>query len=70
MLTNYVKRYSPALGREMEYKTYGDKGKAVLVFPSQNGRFFDYENMGMVGSVADYIESGKIRLIWSITFSI
>ena len=55
MLTNYVKRYSPALGREMEYKTYGDKGKAVLVFPSQNGRFFDYENMGMVGSIADYI---------------
>ena len=63
MLTNYVKRYSPALGRDMEYKTYGDKGKAVLVFPSQNGRFFDYENMGMVGSIADYIESGKIRLI-------
>ena len=47
----------------MEYKTYGDKGKAVLVFPSQNGRFFDYENMGMVDSIADYIESGKIRLI-------
>ena len=63
MLTNYVKRYSPALGRDMEYKTYGDKGKAVLVFPSQNGRFFDYENMGMVDSIADYIESGKIRLV-------
>ena len=53
MLTNYVTRYSPALGRDMEYKTKGDTGKAVLVFPSQNGRFFDYENMGLVDSNAD-----------------
>lgn len=63
MFINYIKRYSQSLGRDMEYKTYGDTGHAVLVFPSQDGRFFDYENMGMVDAAASFIESGKIRLI-------
>ena len=43
MNINYVKKYSNALGRDMEYKTYGDKGHPVLVFPSQDGRFYDYQ---------------------------
>ena len=30
MNINYVKKYSNALGRDMEYKTYGDKGHPVL----------------------------------------
>ena len=63
MNTNYIKHYSKSLGRDMEYKTYGDSGRPVLVFPSQNGRFFDYENMGMVHAVAQFIEQGRIRLI-------
>lgn len=63
MNVNYIKNYSQSLGRDMEYKTYGDNGHAVLVFPSQDGRFFDYENMGMVDAAAPFIEAGKIRLI-------
>ena len=49
MNINYVKKYSAALGRDMEYKTYGDKGHPVLVFPSQDGRFYDYQDFDMVG---------------------
>lgn len=63
MRIDYIKHYSQSLGRDMEYKTYGDNGHAVLVFPSQNGRFYDYENMGMVHAAAPFIEEGKIRLI-------
>ena len=63
MRIDYIKHFSQSLGRDMEYKTYGDNGHAVLVFPSQNGRFYDYENMGMVHAVAPFIEEGKIRLI-------
>ena len=59
----YIKHYSRSLDREMEYKTYGDTGVPVLVFPSQDGRFFDYENFGMIDTVARHIEDGKIRLI-------
>ena len=63
MNINYVKKYSNALGRDMEYKTYGDKGHPVLVFPSQDGRFYDYQDFDMVGVLSSFIEQGKIRLV-------
>ena len=63
MNINYVKKYSAALGRDMEYKTYGDKGHPVLVFPSQDGRFYDYQDFDMVGVLSGYIDRGQIRLI-------
>lgn len=63
MITNYIKHYSHALGRDMEYKTYGDTGRPVLVFPSQDGRFFDYENFDMIATLSPFIEAGRIRVI-------
>ena len=63
MKTEYRKNYSHNLGRDMEYKVYGDGGKTALVFPSQNGRFFDYENFGMVDTLAPLIDSGRLRLV-------
>ena len=63
METKYVKKYSPSLGRDMEYKVYGNKGKGVLVFPSQNGRFYDYQDFDMVASLSQYIDGAKIHLI-------
>lgn len=47
----------------MEYKTYGDRGHGVLVLPSQDGRFYDYQDFDMVLSLASHIEAGRIRLI-------
>ena len=63
MKINYVKHYSHALGRDMEYKTYGQTGHPVLVFPSQDGRFYDYQDFDMVGVLSGYIDRGLIRLI-------
>lgn len=63
MNINYVRHYSHILGRDMEYKTYGNEGHPVLVFPSQNGRFYDYQDFDMVGVLSGFIESGRIRLI-------
>ncbi len=57
------KWYSSHLGQDMELRVYGESGKPVLVFPSQEGRFFEYEDFGMVDAVASWLESGKIRLI-------
>ena len=48
METKVYKEYSNCLGRDMEFKVYGHGGKPVLVVPSQNGRYFDFENFGMV----------------------
>lgn len=63
MTTHYEKHYSHALGREMEYKTYGEEGIPFLVFPSQDGRFFNFEDFGMTAALAPFIESGRIRLV-------
>lgn len=63
MFTKYVKKYSPSLGRDMEYKLYGKRGKGVLVFPSQDGRFYDYQDFDMVGTLSEHIDAGRIHLI-------
>lgn len=58
-----MKSYSKSLGREMEYKVYGDNGRTVLVFAPQDGHFTDFENFGMVRALAPFIDRGKIRLV-------
>jgi esterase/lipase superfamily enzyme len=40
----------------------GHWGRPVLVFPSQEGRRYDWEDQGMVGAVADLIEAGRVKL--------
>ena len=34
----------------------------MLVFPSEQGRAWDYENNGMVSAVADLVEAGRVKL--------
>lgn len=47
----------------MEFKVYGYRGKRILVFPAQDGRFFDFENFGMTDTVRGYLEQGKLQII-------
>lgn len=58
----YHSFYSRALQKEMALKAYGHGGKPFLVFPSSGGRFFEYEDFGMVGALEESIRAGKIRL--------
>lgn len=62
MYTEYHKEYSRRLGRDMEFKVYGHSGKPVLVFPCQNGRFYDWEGFGMLDTLSDYLDRGKLQL--------
>ena len=62
MKEQYVREYSHQLGRDMEFMVYGHAGKPVLAFPSQNGRFFDFKNNGMVDCVAHLINQGRIQI--------
>ncbi len=41
---------------------YGHYGRPALVFPSEQGRAWDFENNGMVGSVAGLIDAGRVKL--------
>jgi esterase/lipase superfamily enzyme len=62
MRREYHKWFSHALGREMEMLTYGHDGLPGIVFPTSQGRFFEFEDRGMVGAVADKIEGGRLQL--------
>ena len=62
MNTQYYRHYSSCLHRDMEYKFYGTEGKALLVFPSQSGRFYDFENNGMLDAIRGFIEDGKVQV--------
>ena len=44
MEVQYFKNYSPALNRDMECKVYGHAGRPVLSIPSQNNRFYEFED--------------------------
>ena len=62
MHTQYYKEYSHILGRDMEFKVYGHAGLPFILFPCQDGKFFDYESRGLIDTVADKIENGQIQL--------
>ncbi len=62
MNVEYHKWYSPNLNKEMELKVYGHSGKPLIIFPCQDGRFYDAENFGMINSIAHFIENGKIKV--------
>jgi esterase/lipase superfamily enzyme len=54
--------FSQSLGQPMEMKIYGFGGQPVLVFPTSGGRFFEYEDFGMVQALATFLEGGRLRL--------
>lgn len=45
----------------MELKVYGHCGKPVLVFPAQGGRFYEFEDFGMIESCQALIDSGRVK---------
>jgi esterase/lipase superfamily enzyme len=62
MKREYHKWWSPALGRDMEMLVFGHDGLPVVVFPTSQGRFYEFEDRGMVGAVADKISGGRLQL--------
>jgi esterase/lipase superfamily enzyme len=46
----------------MELLAFGHKGSKVLVFPTRQGRFYDYEDWGLIASLAPSIEAGHIQV--------
>lgn len=63
MNVEYHKWWSPSLNQDMELKVYGHSGRAVIVFPTLGGRFFEYEDFGMIGACQELIEAGRYKFI-------
>jgi esterase/lipase superfamily enzyme len=63
MNVEYHRWWSRSLGQDMELKVYGHAGKPVVVFPCQGGRFFEYEDFGMVEACRSFVEGGAVTLV-------
>ena len=46
----------------MELLTFGHAGVPMIVFPTSQGAFFEYEDRGMVAALTDKIEAGMVQL--------
>lgn len=62
MLREYHKWHSPILNREMELLVFGHAGAKVIIFPTSTGRFFDWENRGMINTLQRHIDNGWIQV--------
>lgn len=65
MQREYRSWHSPALGRHMEMLVFGHAGAPVLVFPTSMGRFYQWEDFGLVEHMAPRIDSGWLQL-WCV----
>ncbi|MDP2834175.1 MAG: alpha/beta hydrolase-fold protein [Pseudomonadota bacterium] len=65
MNREYHRWYSPRLERDMELLVFGHAGAKVLVFPTRDGRFHEYEDLRLVQSLAPKINAGQIQL-WCV----
>lgn len=63
MYREYGKWWSPSLTREMEFLWFGQFGRPLLMFPTSAGRFFENEDMGLVGSLADKVDRGELQVV-------
>ncbi len=62
MNREYHRWYSPSLNRDMEMLIFGHAGARVLVFPTSQGRYFEWEDRGMIGSLGHHIDEGWLQL--------
>ena len=46
----------------MEFLLFGHAGAKVIVFPTREGRFHEYEDLGLVSCLKDKIEAGELQL--------
>ena len=63
MHRQYHEWWSPSLGRKMELLEFGHGGATIVAFPTSGGRFFEWEDRGMVEAIRPMIERGWYRLV-------
>jgi esterase/lipase superfamily enzyme len=54
--------WSPAIGAAGSVIAYGHWGRPLLVFPSQQGPAWQYEERGMIDAIAPLIEAGRVKV--------
>ena len=62
MKREYHRWFSPSLGRDMELTIFGHGGARVLVFPTSQGRFFEWEDRGMMWALREHLDNGWLQV--------
>jgi len=62
MNREYYRWYSPSLDRNMELLVFGHGGARVLIFPTSQGRFFEWEDRGMMDTLREHLERGWLQV--------
>ena len=57
-----MRLWSPAIGAEGDVIAYGHLGRPVVVFPSEGGPAWQFEERGMVDAVGDLLDAGRVKL--------
>ena len=62
MNREYHRGFSSELHRDMELLIFGHAGTPLLVFPTSRGRFFEYEDRGMIDVLSSRIDAGELQV--------
>jgi esterase/lipase superfamily enzyme len=62
MRREHVELPVPGADAALGLIAYGHYGRPVIVFPSEAGRAWDFENNGMVDAVGDLLDAGRVKL--------
>ncbi len=62
MNREYHRWYSPHLNRDMELLIFGHAGARVLVFPTSQGKFYEWEDRSMIATLGEPLERGWLQL--------
>lgn len=54
--------WSPALGRDMDLLVFGHGGARMVVFPTSMGRFYEWEDRGMIEALGEHLRNGWLQL--------
>lgn len=63
MKREYHRWHSPSLSRDMELLIFGHGGARMLVFPTSLGKFYEWEDRGMIDALAEQLDQGWIQLV-------
>ena len=62
MQREYHRWYSHRLGLDMGVVVYGHWGPPLIGFPTSAGDEWELENQGLIGSLADLIDGGRVKI--------
>jgi esterase/lipase superfamily enzyme len=63
MHRSYHRWHSPAVGRDMELLVFGHGGARMLAFSTSQGRFYEWEERGLVGgALGEHLGRGWVQL--------